>query len=107
MRKRCTAAERCLWRRLRLRRLSGFFFRRQHPVGPFVVDFVCRRSRLIIELDGECHQERREADRERTVFLEGQGYTVLRFTNTEVEGDMRTVLKRIACELQVGDHLSS
>ncbi len=91
-----TEAERVFWNHVRGRRLSGFKLRRQHPIVPFVVDFVCLDRRLIIELDGGQHAEDVEEDQKGSVFLESQGYRILRFWNTEVfekmEGVLQTVL---------------
>src|SRR4051812_28636500 len=79
-----TDAERKLWFRLRDRRLSGLKFRRQMPIGRFVVNFCCEAARLIIEVDGGQHGERLEQDADRTRVLEAMGYLVLRFWNNEV-----------------------
>jgi very-short-patch-repair endonuclease len=79
--------ERRLWARLRLRKLDGWKFRRQAPIGDYVVDFVCLQARLIIELDGPVHDERRwDADLRRQAWLEAKGFRVKRFSasfNTE------------------------
>ncbi|WP_420794302.1 endonuclease domain-containing protein [Sphingosinicella microcystinivorans] len=75
--------ERKLWSALR-ERLPGLKFRRQVPFGPYIADFASHRARLIIELDGEGHAFRIEADAARTRFLEAEGYRVLRFRNAEV-----------------------
>ena len=79
-----TEAERRLWQHLRAHRLRGHHFKRQERIGPYIVDFICRPRRLIIEIDGEDHQSQLEADRQRTHFLEALGYTVLRFSNHDV-----------------------
>jgi len=79
-----TNAERKLWFRLRDRRLGGLKFRRQMPVGRFVVDFCREAARLIIEVDGGQHGERLEQDADRTRILEAMGYLVLRFWNNDV-----------------------
>ena len=79
-----TDAERALWRRLRYRQLRGFRFRRQAPIGPYIVDFVCFERRLVIEVDGGQHAQAEEADRERSRWLEGEGFRVLRFWNHHV-----------------------
>ncbi len=95
LRRNQTEAERKLWLWLRDRGLDGEKFRRQHPIGYFIVDFCCPERSLVIELDGGQHATRMEADRERTEFLEQSGYRVLRFWNHEVIGDMEAVLLRI------------
>jgi very-short-patch-repair endonuclease len=96
-----TCAEGHLWRRLRAHRLAGHYFKRQQPVGRFIVDFVCLRRRLIIEVDGEHHQRQLEADRERTEFLEALGYSVARFSNQEVLEQTAAVLERIRRDLSL------
>ncbi|HLX27643.1 MAG TPA: endonuclease domain-containing protein [Casimicrobiaceae bacterium] len=79
-----TDAERRVWWLLRNRRLLGCKFRRQHPIGPFFVDFACVERRLIIELDGGQHTERAQYDSQRTSWLESRGWRVLRFWNDDV-----------------------
>lgn len=74
-----TEAEKRLWGELRQRRLQGQTFRRQQPLGPYIVDFVCLAKRLIVELDGGQHARDFERDRLRDDWLSKQGYTVLRF----------------------------
>jgi len=94
-----TDAEHALWRVLRSRQLAGFKFRRQHSIGPFVVDFVCLEHKLIIEVDGGHHAEQPDADAGRTEYLEGQGYRVLRFWNNEVLTEMEGVALRVLATL--------
>ena len=72
-------AEMVLWKLLRDRRLGGFKFRRQHPIGSYVVDFACAGGKLVIELDGETHLRRAQADAERSAYLEAEGWLVMRF----------------------------
>lgn len=84
LRQRPTDAERPLWRRLRLRQLEGYKFRRQVPLGPFIVDFLCLEANLVIELDGGQHVEAAGYDRNRTSYLQEQGFRVIRFWNGEV-----------------------
>jgi very-short-patch-repair endonuclease len=93
-----TEVERRLWQRLRHRQLNGAKFRRQHPIGGFIVDFFCMDSRLVIELDGSHHGEEseRHADERRTEYLASQGYRVLRFWNEEVLDNIDGVLETIA-----------
>jgi len=81
LRRDSTDAEKTLWRLLRARQLNGVKFRRQHPIGPYIVDFVCLEQHLVIELDGGQHALDSPA---RTRFLESEGYRVLRFWNNEV-----------------------
>ena len=95
-----TEAEKRLWQAVRDRRLGGDKFRRQHPVGPYIADFVCTEKGLIIELDGGQHAERKVYDAERTRYLEETGYTVIRFWNNEVlqntEGVLETILRELS-----------
>ena len=78
-----TNAERRLWDALRGRQLQGYKFRRQHVVGPFILDFACIEQKLAIEADGGQHNES-EGDERRTVWLEGQGWRIIRFSNNEI-----------------------
>ena len=86
LRRHSTKAESALWKHLRARQLDGHKFRRQVPLGQYVVDFVCFERRLIVELDGGHHQTQAAYDNERTEWLESQGYRLLRFWNNEVLG---------------------
>ena len=96
LRKNSTDAERALWRQLRAARLNGHKFRRQVPIGWYVVDFVCFETRLVVEVDGGQHAEQQRRDAQRTVWLEAQGFRVLRFWNNEVLGNMEGVKEVIA-----------
>ena len=88
-----TDAERVLWQRLRAKRATPLPVRRQWPVGPYIVDFVCLRARLIIEVDGGQHGGVR--DDTRTAWLNAQGFQVLRFWNNEVLTNTDGVVERI------------
>ena len=91
LRRNMTDAERALWRRLRMRQLAGQRFRRQQPIGDYIVDFACPAARLVVEVDGGQHAEE-ERDAARTRWLESRGYRVLRFWNNEVLGQIDGVL---------------
>ena len=91
-----TDSERILWDALRERRVAGLKFRRQQPLGPFIVDFCCAEYRLIIEVDGDSHAEQVEYDAARTNHLESYGYRVLRFRNDDVLVHLDAVLDAIA-----------
>src|ERR1700681_2117721 len=95
LRRDATDAERRLWSALRDRRLSDYRFRRQYPIGRFIVDFACTGHRLIVEADGGQHADN-EADRRRTAWLENEGWRVLRFWNNDIlanaEGVVQTIL---------------
>jgi very-short-patch-repair endonuclease len=95
LRARETWAEDLLWEALRGHRLDGLKFRRQHPIGPFIVDFCCTECRLAIELDGDVHADQREYDSEREVILVAAGYTVLRIANEQVRDNLTDVLATI------------
>ena len=90
-----TPAEAVPWRALRDRRLAGLEFRRQHPVGPFALDFCCPVLRLAVEVDGAVHDAKTDQDSARTELLEANGYQVLRFRNDEVLTSLPSVLARI------------
>jgi very-short-patch-repair endonuclease len=95
LRKNLTDVENKLWSRLRGRQLSGVKFRRQYPIGPFIVDFCCVERRLVVELDGGQRAERNTADERRTRLVERFGYRVLRFWDNEVLSNFDGVLERI------------
>jgi very-short-patch-repair endonuclease len=101
LRANATPHERALWRALKELPIDGTHFRRQAPIGPYVVDFFCPARRLIIELDGGHHNDDETAkrDRERQLWLEREGYRVVRFWNSEIIGDLTAVLERIYVEL--------
>jgi len=96
LRDRSTDAERLFWSRVRAHRLSGFKFKRQQPIGPYIVDFFCSDANLIVELDGGQHATDAD-DSIRDAWLNGEGYRVLRFWNndvlTNVDGVIETVMK--------------
>ncbi len=94
-----TEAEYRLWGDLRNRLLNGYKFTRQVPLGPYIVDFLCRDQRLIVEIDGSQHAESERDDR-RTEWLNRQGYTVIRFWNHEVLKERRSVLETILAALE-------
>ncbi|MCS3745640.1 DUF559 domain-containing protein [Xanthomonas sp. 3793] len=100
LRREMTAAEHALWYRLRDRRLLGFKFRRQFPIGPYIVDFVCLAQALIVEIDGSQHLLPR-ADAARDVFLHRRGFQLLRFWNNEVLVRTDAVCDAIAQRLGV------
>ena len=80
---------------VRDRRLNDAKFRRQVPIGNYIIDFVCQEAKLIIELDGSQHLEQQDYDEERTKYLEAHGYRVLRFWNNHVTNDIESVLQVI------------
>ncbi|WJR76344.1 endonuclease domain-containing protein [Bradyrhizobium sp. NP1] len=90
-----TDAETALWRRLRSRQVNGSKFVRQEPIGPYTVDFVCRESRLVVEVDGGQHADN-AGDVVRDKWLADHNYRVLRFWNNDVLGNISGVLETIA-----------
>ena len=95
LRRRQTDCERVLWRQLRDRQLHQVKFRRQHPIGPYIVDFCCPAHRLVVELDGGHHVAQIRADERRTAFLMQRGYRVLRFWDHDVLANRDSVLQAI------------
>jgi|SRR5208282_4428850 len=100
LRQESTDAARKLWARLRNRQL-GFRFRREHPIGPYFADFCCIEAQLIVEVDGQHHDEppQRRYDEERTRFLEQAGFRVLRFWDGEVLKETDSVIRRVTSAL--------
>jgi very-short-patch-repair endonuclease len=90
-----TDAEEVLWQMLRDRQLHGIKFRRQTPMGRFILDFYCPAAKLVIELDGAVHDQQQERDEARTAALEARGLRVIRFRNEEVFQALPSVLERI------------
>lgn len=104
MRQEMTDAEKCLWQYLRAHRLNGYKFRRQQPIGTYIVDFVCTQPKLIIEADGSQHQMQQDYDENRSAYLNSLGFTVLRFWNHEILQQTNEVLAeilRVAQELEL------
>jgi very-short-patch-repair endonuclease len=101
-----TDAERLLWRHLRNRELDGWKFRRQYPVGSFIVDFICVEKNLVIEVDGGPHGENVEQDIQRSAYLNRMGYRVFRFWNNQVMQETEGVLEAILAILANTDQNS-
>ena len=104
LRRNQTEAEKRLWAYVRDKRLQGHKFNRQVPIGPFIADFLCFEAKLIVETDGATHGEAHEVayDVRRTVFLNSQGYRVMRFTNLDVFENLTGVLDTILLALESG-----
>ena len=100
-RREMTESEELLWDVLR-KNIRNYRFRRQHPIGDYIADFVCLPIRLVIEVDGGYHNtpEQQTEDQWRTDFLESRGYRVLRINNEEVAADAKEVLRIIKCEIE-------
>ena len=101
LRRRMTDAETILWSKLKARQLHGWQFRRQHPIGSYIVDFACPRLKLVIEVDGATHSEDHEIayDARRTAFIECQGWHVHRVWNADIYTNLNGVLEGIAWKL--------
>ena len=103
LRRTSTDVERKLWHRIRDKQIDNFRFRRQRPIGKYIVDFICLDAKLIVELDGGQHAEYVAYDDKRTAFLGSLGYRVLRFSNNEVIENIDGVLERLGDELLVAN----
>ncbi|MGE4251802.1 MAG: endonuclease domain-containing protein [Parvibaculaceae bacterium] len=103
LRKEQTDAERRLWWHLRNRQLEGWKFRRQFPIGGYIVDFACIDAKLIVELDGGQHSEQGYHDEQRTRALERAGFVVLRFWNSDVLANSEGVIEEILRMLRPTD----
>jgi very-short-patch-repair endonuclease len=104
--KNATVGERLLWAQLRSR-TTGYKFRRQHPIGPYVADFYCLQCRLVVEVDGDSHAGREERDANRTAWLEKMGNRVIRFNDwyvrehpVETAEEIQRVCRRLVGEAQ-------
>ena len=99
LRKKATDAEKHLWKKLRAKQLEGFKFRRQQPIGHYIVDFVNLEKKIVIELDGGQHAGNRDKDLQRDAWFRSEGFQVLRFWNNEVFENMEGVLESIRKQL--------
>lgn len=95
LRRRQTDAENLIWRHLRAKQLEGCKFRRQEPIGNYIVDFVCFEKKIIIEVDGGQHAIESREDKERDSLLKNDGFLILRFWNNEVLQNIEGVLEVI------------
>jgi very-short-patch-repair endonuclease len=97
LRREATDAERVFWSRVRNEQLAGAKFRRQHPIGPYIVDFVCLEHRLVVEIDGSQHDEpaQRQHDEKRTAWLNSEGYAVQRYWAWDVMSDVDHIIWEI------------
>jgi very-short-patch-repair endonuclease len=93
-----TGPERALWSILRSRQLAHLKFRRQHPIGPYVVDFYCHSARIAVELDGLSHDDTAEADAQRSAYLQLNGVRIVRVLNDDAISDPGVVAEWIATE---------
>ncbi|MBT3215891.1 MAG: endonuclease domain-containing protein [Candidatus Marinimicrobia bacterium] len=95
LRNNSTLSEVLLWNQLKQKQMMGFQFNRQRPIGEFIVDFYCPKLKLVIEIDGESHNDRENEDQRRTDFLESLGLTVIRFDDNQVKQGLEYVLQDI------------
>ena len=95
LRKNSTRAESLLWRKLRAKQIAGIKFRRQQPIGNYIVDFVSFEKMIIIELDGGQHAKAKKKDKKRDELLSENGFTVLRFWNNDIFNNLEGVLEVI------------
>ena len=101
LRKEGTKGEALLWKKvLRARSMEGYQFNRQYPIGDYIVDFICRKLKLIIEIDGSSHLMKGQEDRKRQDDLERGGYKILRFTENEVVYRIDDVIKDICIAIK-------
>jgi very-short-patch-repair endonuclease len=100
LRREMTPAEKILWKELRTNKLNRLHFRRQQIVHGYFADFYCHQHELIVELDGEIHEFQKEYDAEREEYLIACGFRIIRFTNDEINKDLKGVLQKIveACK---------
>ena len=103
LRKQMNDAETALWERLRHRQQGRFRFRRQHALGPYFADFWCPIARVVVELDGYSHAERKDHDKRRDAWMVERKILVLRFSNQQLEESVESVLQTIrsACEERI------
>ena len=106
LRKKSTIQERRLWNLLKNRQFHNLKFKRQYPIGNYIVDFVCVQAKIIIEIDGGQHNtpEGIEADKKRTEYLDSCGYNVIRFWNNEIYENIEGVLRRIETLIPHQEH---
>ena len=98
LRREMTPEEKILWKYLRANRLEGFHFRRQQVIDGFIVDFYCHKAGLVVEVDGEIHEQQAEYDEERDQVISARGLRILRFDNYEVNNNLKNVLTQIVNE---------
>jgi very-short-patch-repair endonuclease len=95
LRESMTRSEEILWEKLNKKQISGLRFRRQHPIDIFIADFYCHKAKLVIEIDGEIHNNQKDYDIGRSAEMEKYDIKVIRFTNYEVDFEIKEVLSTI------------
>ena len=103
LRKNMTSQERKVWDVIRNRQFYGYRFLRQYVIGVYIVDFICREKKLIIEIDGGQHNEPKnlEYDKQRSLYLESKGYRTIRFWNNEIDNNLTGVYKQLQKEFDI------
>ena len=95
LRREMTPAEKILWKELRTNKLNSLHFRRQQIIHGYFADFYCHQHELIVELDGRIHELQKEYDAEREEYLIAIGFRIIRFTNEEINENLKGVLQKI------------
>ncbi len=103
LRKNMTPQEQKLWDVIRNRQFYGYRFLRQYVIGVYIVDFICREKKLIIEIDGGQHNEPKnlEYDKQRSLYLESKGYRIIRFWNNEIDNNITGVYQQLQKEFDI------
>jgi len=108
LRKNMTPQERKLWYIIKNRQFFGYRFRRQFPLGQYIVDFICRAKKIIIEIDGGQHNEIKniQYDNKRTEYLISEGYKVIRFWNNDIDKNMGGVYNKLKEVFEIGENIT-
>ena len=108
LRKNMTSQERKLWCIIRNRQFYGYRFRRQFPLGQYIVDFICREKKIIIEIDGGQHNEIKniQYDNKRTEYLISEGYKVMRFWNNDIDKNISGVYEKLKEVFEIGKNIT-
>lgn len=108
LRKNMTPQERKLWYIIKNRQFFGYRFRRQFPLGQYIVDFMCREKKIIIEIDGGQHNEIKniQYDNKRTEYLISEGYKVIRFWNNDIDKNMGGVYNKLKEVFEIGENIT-
>ena len=99
LRENMTVCEKLLWERLNHKQINGVRFRRQHPIDIFIADFYCHKAKLVVEIDGEIHLQKKEYDNGRSAEMERYGIKIIRFDNSDVKNNIEIVIKKIEDEV--------
>ena len=108
LRKNMTPQERKLWYIIKNRQFFGYRFRRQFPLGQYIVDFICRAKKIIIEIDGGQHNEIKniQYDNKRTEYLISEGYKVIRFWNNDIDKNIGGVYEKLKEVFEIGENIT-